>query len=445
MQNAIPGIGEILNRDIPCPCGRTHRVRTRRVALETDLAGRLPGHIRDLGLPERILLIADRNTWAAAGAEIAAALAAAGMVVTGHVIPGESIHTDERAVGSVMLAAEPAPGLLVAVGSGSINDLGRFCAARMRIPYLTVATASSMDGYASTVTPVTRAGLKVTYPGIHPEMVAADPGVLAAAPRSMAAAGLGDLIGKHTARLDWLLARTMMDEAYCPVIAAIMEKALCDCVALAPALGQASPGAAAALMEALTLSGLAMQMQGDSRPASGSEHHISHFLEMRDALRGRPPALHGDKVGAASLLVMRLYEKFFAGDPPARGPASDTAVRRQEIARVYGPLAGTILQGLADPGPGPGWDGQWARLVARWDDFKREAGELPAARARYARALRAAGGPAALTELGYGRDDIRDALLYAWIVRSRFTLLSLLAGRGRLASLAEEVLDELDP
>lgn len=434
-------IDDLLEREIRCECGRVHRIRTRRVDIGPGAATRLPEHIRALPFAGRILLIADANTWKAAGREAADALMRAGLETVCHVLPGENIHADERAVGSVMLAAEPQPGLLVAVGSGSINDLGRFCATRMGIPYLVLATAASVDGYASDVTPVMRGGVKITYPGIHPEIIAADPAVLAAAPPAMLAAGLGDMIGKHTARLDWLLAQTMTGESYCPFITGIVENALSNCVALSVDMKPGDVAAARAVFEALVLSGLGMQMQGNSRPASGSEHHIAHFLEMRDALRGRPPSLHGDKVGAASLLVMRLYERFFQGGPPE---CTQYFARTQEagIRRAFGPITGDILRGLPAPVSRSQWAAQWRGLTARWDFFRAEAAQLPALRARYSAALRAAGGAASLNELGYCADDIRDALLFAWAVRPRFTILSLLEGLGILARLTGEVLDE---
>ena len=201
-------IDDLPEREIRCECGRVHRIRTRRVDIGPGAAARLPEHIRALPFAGRILLIADANTWKAAGREAADTLMRAGIETVCHVLPPEKRTPDDARPRVVMLCRRTAARLLVAVGSGSINDLGRFCATRMGIPYLVLATAASVDGYASDVTPVMRGGVKITYPGIHPEIIAADPAVLAAAPPAMLAAAW-NIIGSTRRALDWLLAQTM--------------------------------------------------------------------------------------------------------------------------------------------------------------------------------------------------------------------------------------------
>ena len=439
-------IDDLLEREIRCECGRVHRIRTRRVDIGPGAAARLPEHIRALPFAGRILLIADANTWKAAGREAADALMRAGLETVCHVLPGENIHADERAVGSVMLAAEPQPGLLVAVGSGSINDLGRFCATRMGIPYLVLATAASVDGYASDVTPVMRGGVKITYPGIHPEIIAADPAVLAAAPPAMLAAGLGDIIGKHTARLDWLLAQTMTGESYCPFITGIVENALSDCVALSVDMKPGDVAAARAVFEALVLSGLGMQMQGNSRPASGRRAPYRSFsrdarraagttavFARRQGRRGKPArhaALRAILSGRPARVCAVLSADTGGGHPPRVWSDSRRHTARAARARFPKPV-----------GRAASWSRRPMGLLPR-----RGRTASGAAVRRYSAALRAAGGarPREMS-LGIVRTISADALLFAWAVRPRFYLryvLSLLEGLGILARLTGEVLDE---
>lgn len=441
---SIPRIEDLLGRAYACVCGRTHRVGTRAVDVAPGAIDRFPGHLRALGLPEDILLVADRNTWAAAGSRVAGALRAAGMAVRSHILPGQDLHVDEWSVGSVMIAAEPHPALLVAVGSGTINDLTRFCATRMGLPYAVFATAPSVDGFASTVVPVLNNYQKVTYGGVCAQLISAEPAVLAAAPRSLIAAGLGDVLGKLTARLDWMLGETVMGEHRCPVLVAMVDQSVERCLALAPELAGGGEEAVTALMDSLTLVGLAMQMQGDSRPASGSEHHLSHFLEMRDIIRHRPVALHGDKVGVAALTMMRLYERFFAAQPPPPGPPENEADWQAGMERVYGPIAPAMMEisrGLRVSREEA--ERRFAALLPRWDFFREQAARLPALREAGARALRAAGGPDTWQALGYDRQDVADALRYAKEVRDRYTLLCVLKERGCLDAMVEDVLDEL--
>ena len=192
-----------LLEEIRCECGRVHRIRTRRV----DIGPSRHASARHMKrFPAgRILLIADANTWKAAGRE-----AADGMRAGRNGLPcsRKNIHTDERAVGSVMLAAEPQPGLLVAVGQH--QRFGPFCATRMGIPYLVPATAASVDGYASDVTPVMR-GDQDSY---RVSILRSSPPIRRYWRQRPGDAGRGErsIIGKHTA-LDWLLAQTMTGES----------------------------------------------------------------------------------------------------------------------------------------------------------------------------------------------------------------------------------------
>jgi glycerol-1-phosphate dehydrogenase [NAD(P)+] len=158
---------------------------------------------------------------------------------------------------------------------------------------------------------------------VAPEAVIGDTAVLQGAPMAMMAAGLGDVFGKITARIDWIMANRILGEYRCETVAGIMQKAVDSCMAAAPGLPGRGAQAVEGLMNALTLSGIAMQMVKDSRPASGAEHQIAHFFEMLDMARGKRVTLHGDKVGVAELIVMRLYEKLFEpGSPVLKEPSS---------------------------------------------------------------------------------------------------------------------------
>ena len=157
---------------------------------------------------------------------------------------------------------------------------------RLNLPYIIVGTAPSMDGYASSVSPMIYDGYKITYEAVAPMAIIGDTDVLCAAPEQMIAAGFGDMLGKLTARLDWVLAREVIGEHYCPTVAAMMARAVDKCLAQAEGLSRREPEAIVGLMEGLILSGIAMQMLGYSRPASGAEHHIAHYFEMKAMREG---------------------------------------------------------------------------------------------------------------------------------------------------------------
>lgn len=434
---------QFLGRSFACECGRTHSVRTAHIEIGDGALCALSGILGELG-PGAALLVADANTWAAAGEAVEEQLRRACVRSHRLIFPAGELHTDEHTVGSVLMELTDDIQLLIAIGSGTMNDLCRFVAKRTGLCYLVVGTAPSMDGYASDVTPISRRGVKLTFKGVAPAAVIGDTAILRTAPGNMTAAGFGDVFGKITARLDWMLANELAGEFRCPFVARIMDEAVQTCLKAAPGLGNGEGKALEELMQGLVLSGIAMQMLGDSRPASGAEHHISHFLEMRDLARGRRGTLHGDKVGVAALMVMRLYEKFFQPEQPVVLPAMDADTWRENLTAVFGPLGPQILAQSNPVHQNPELRSRMLDGIARrWSVFRKEALGLPELRRAGERNIRAAGGPVRPAQLGYDRADVIDALNWAMEVRdNKFTILRLAWHSGRLAQLAEEVADE---
>ncbi len=439
----LPSMGT----DVNCACGRVHHILTRAIEVEEGVLDRIPSLMAEYGLDGRCLIVSDTNTYEAAGRYVEQVLRQAGQMVSALVITRKSVHADEETLGEIMMALEPRPDVLIAVGTGSLNDSTRYVARHVGLPYFVVATAASMDGFASTVTPVCKDGIKLTYSGVHPQMVLADPAVLAAAPMELAAAGFGDILGKRTALMDWTLARDITGEAYCPVVAGMMEQAMQACMETAPGLGRRDPDSVTALMKALALSGVAMQMHGNSRPASGVEHHISHFLEMRDLSRGKPASLHGDKVGVASLIGLSIYEKFFSQQPPEQGVVLEGAAWEQAMEGAYGSRLAPRMIDAARPFflDAPVWETYRSEMIRRWDTYRRQVEGFAALRQEGARALEQAHGPVLPRQLGYSRQDILDAIRFARFVRpERPTILTWAANWGRLDAIAEEIADALD-
>lgn len=424
-------------------------IGTKDIMIGRDAIPKLPALIREHISPAGyVLLVADERTYAAAGEKAAKVLSAAGFDIKEHVFStGELVHVDERAVGSVMFEMEENPGMIAGVGSGTINDLCRFCAARIKVPYIIVGTAPSMDGYASTVVPATVGGVKVTCQGIHPEIVLGDIDVLKDAPMDMIASGAGDIFGKIPAALDWKMSHKLTGEPRRADIVALVASSVDKCLDAAPALCGRGEEAIAGLMEALVISGIAMQMYGNSRPASGAEHHIAHFLEMMDGHEVRPGAFHGTNVGIASLIVMRLYEKLFAGDMPEAERSVDEPFFEAQIDRIYGARAGYIRRtyGEAFYAGEDTWRAWMDALSGCWGETKEDVAGFPALRERLADILASMGAPAKPQDLGYTRDQMWDALLYARVIRSKFTILTLLDNWGLLERYASELLNEIYP
>ncbi|MDD4796623.1 MAG: sn-glycerol-1-phosphate dehydrogenase, partial [Eubacteriales bacterium] len=352
------------------------------------------------------------------------------------------LHADEATLGSILIAVGDETRMLIAVGTGTINDAVRYVAHRCGLPYCVYATAPSMDGFASNVSPVLIRGMKTTLPAVAPRGIFGDIDVLCAAPQNMLAAGFGDILGKYTAAADWMLAETLLGEYRCPRIVELTGQAVEQCLAAAPGLKNRDPFAVLGLMNSLVLSGIAMQMMGNSRPASGAEHHVSHFLEMRDMGRGKAATLHGDKVGMATLLIMRLYEKFFEGDLTV-APMQPVHEWEEGVKRAFGAAGDGLIQRNAglyrDTQQN---DALIDSLRRNWQALQPLAGDMARLRRQGEAALRSVDGPVRPAQLGYNRQDIVSALTYSKEIRERFTILRLADVTGRLVTLAQEVADE---
>lgn len=196
---------------------------------------------------------------------------------------------------------------LLAVGSGTLNDMAKSISTKLGIPCGVLATAASMDGYCSKGSALMRNGVKVTDEVHTPEDILIDLEIVRKAPRLMTAAGFGDIIGKFTCLTDWKMANLVKGEPIHEKAYAMMEEARTACMDAFEGLTNYEGEAVAKLMYALVAAGLSMAECGNSRPASGSEHHISHYLEMDFVRRGERVPLHGIKVAIGTLISLELY------------------------------------------------------------------------------------------------------------------------------------------
>lgn len=430
---------DLVGATVHCACGRDHRVQTRVLYVGADALERAVALIAPMGKP---LLVADENTWAASGQALADQLTRAG-VAYNRVLLDPRGHADAAQLGRVIIAQQDAK-VLVAVGTGTINDTARYAAFKVGAPYLVVGTAPSMDGYASSVSPLLVDGFKITYEAVAPEAVLADTRALSRAPERMIAAGYGDIMGKLTALADWQLAHAATGEYICPDTVDFVARAVALCRENCPAMAARSPEGVGSLMEALALSGLAMQMIGNSRPASGAEHHISHLWEMRDNMAGRPAALHGDKVGVTTLLMIRMYEKFFGGQPPRAQSRPGQQRWLADVERIFGATAPTVIaQAEANAYTDDQRADQRRRVLDRWAQFQSLAASLAGQRQALTEEIASLGGPVHPRDFGYTRQDTYDALVYAKEVRPRYSLLRLMDAFGVLEDIAGEVTDDV--
>ena len=289
-----------------CPCGQEHTFDTRMVEIEAGLTARTGELLTAADFPKNILVVSDRAAWRAADG-VLSSLDAAGFS------PKLLIYEDMRyarveQVREVEALADDVDGI-VSVGSGSVNDICRVAAYRLQKEFCIFATAPSMDGFASDTAPIIENNFKSTWQAKQPEVILADTVILAKAPAELKAAGFGDMVAKYIGVLEWRFVHMLVDEYYCPAIADMTMNAVRRMISLCDRVQGEDPQAAGAIMEALVLSGLAMKLARSSRPASGAEHTVSHYLECYKLTRGIWPEFHGKKVGVATVHINRMYHK----------------------------------------------------------------------------------------------------------------------------------------
>lgn len=293
-----------------CQCGRAHRSSVKRVIAESGAINALPEQIRLLG-GKKVFILADENTYSAAGEKVTDVLKKSGVSYSLRVLSGR-LAPDEKTVGSAFMLFDSDCDVIVGVGSGVINDTCKLLGVKTGKPYIIIATAPSMDGYASATSSMDVDGVKTSLQTKCPDVIIGDTDVLKNAPVRSLQAGLGDMLAKYVAICEWRIANLVTGEYYCENVASLVRSALKKCADNADGLLKRDETAVKAVFDGLTLSGMAMEYAGVSRPASGAEHSMSHVFDMRALEFGTGGDLHGIQCAVCTLYVVRAYEQLSA-------------------------------------------------------------------------------------------------------------------------------------
>ena len=323
-------INEILC-GVDCPCGRRHECDIEHVYIEKGAIARLSA------LCERyknILLVADENTYGAAGDATEAALC--GKVAARVIFSGKTILIPDEAAIERVRAYLCGIDLIVGIGSGVIQDLSKYVSHFSKIPYMVVATAPSMDGYASTGAAMILGGMKETVSAGLPRAIIADTEVLRNAPIDMIKAGYGDIVGKYSALCDWKLATAVNGEYFCQYIYDVTYKMIDNTLETAKGLLERDEESVKALAEALVIVGIMMSFAGSSRPASGSEHHLSHFFEIVGIVNNEFYFTHGIDVAYSTVITAELREKLLSGQFPEERYVMPRFAYEEKMREIYG-------------------------------------------------------------------------------------------------------------
>lgn len=399
-----------------CSCGRTHAMETALCVVEAGCLNRVDAHMRAYGLEGYRVAVYDENTYAATTDRHPAA----DMEI---VLPADNLHANEHGVDLLLERLPDRVECLLAVGSGTIHDIVRYTAYQKRIPFVSCPTAASVDGFCSSVAAMTWHGCKKTLTAVAPTMVLADLDIIKKAPLRLAKSGFGDMVGKYVALTDWQIANVLTGEFHCERIATMTMEATRGAVACIEGIVAGDESAYEKLTYGLLLSGLAMQMIGNSRPASGAEHHISHLIEMKpERVSIAFEALHGEKVGVGTLLVLSRYQQVREKAAPVFADYTKAPV--DSLERVFGIERVPDVEKENADDAAVGITGELVKET--WPAVLQVLATLPDVswlKQLYAKAAL----PASLQDIGVP-DEAADFLLqYAPLVRNRLTLLRLLS------------------
>lgn len=438
-------IDDYLGKTFTCECGKEHRVAIEKVVIGNGAIGKIPALLNSFGF-KKVYMAADKNTFEAAGAQVEKVITEAGIRFSKHVYLREhDLVPDETAAGEFIFHMDRDTDVIIAVGSGVLNDLCKFMSFRLGIPYIIVATAPSMDGYASDGAALNIDNLKTTLSTTMPKAIIGDVDVLKKAPLRMIKAGFGDMVGKYSAINDWKLSHAINDEYYCGAVAKMVEDSLEKCIKSAEGLKDRKDGAIQTLMEGLVLTGIAMSFAGNSRPASGSEHHLSHFIEMMYLFDGKEAPLHGEKVGVNTLLMNSIREKISNMNPDLdkitqTAHSFDKGKWTEDVRILFRQAAPGVIR-INEKEKINDLDerlARVARIIGQWDKIVEILRDVPPLKEIEA-VLKKAEAPVTLKELGVDRETVINGLIYAKEVRARYTVLQLAWDLGVLNLFAEEI------
>ncbi len=347
-------------------------------------------------------------------------------------------ETVERAVAEVEAGCRRPSGsgadrLLISVGAGTLTDIAKVTAQRTGSRHVAVQTACSINGFIADRSVLVIAGAKRTVVSRWPDVLVADSDILTAAPAKLNLAGVGDLSTVPNAVAEWqLAARLGHGPAY---DAAVVEQVLAAMPALpdlARAVRDAEPTGLADLARLLAASGLSMGIVGSTAPASGSEHAVSHLLEMALSRQSGAAAPHGMQVTVATRLALRVWQlvdqTIRSTDASVRVP--DEAASRDAVERAFGELgAKTVEECWTAYSAKRDWllahQSDVEGLVSDWDGFMRSV-TLPTPN-QFDDVSHASGLPTRAEDLGPEYDDglLFWALRNCHLLRERISIVDL--------------------
>ena len=441
----VPKLADYLGKPFKCSCGRTHSTGLEGCTVGAGVLTSLVDYVEKYGF-KKVYVACDEITYGIAGEKVMNILHDANIDAKAHVFTGGRFIPNEESLGKLMIDAPRDLDLVVAVGTGSINDMCRFFSYQMNVPYAIVATAAPMDGFASSGAALMVDNIKQTIPAQTPLFIIGDTDILCGAPARMISAGLGDLLGKFTCLNDWRISKIVNDEYYCDTVVNLVKDCIENVLKNADKAASRDPKVIGDIMEGLVLTGVAMSFVGNSRPAAGCEHHLNHYWEAIEIQNGQIPVLHGIEVGLAEVVILKMTEFLRESRPDfdaAREKAKqyDQAAWEEKMKEVYGTASDAIIE-LEHESKKNDPEGRLKRIdkiEENWDEIVKLMNDYMPSAERMIEILKSLDAPYFPSQVGFSDEMLYNALVYGKENRARYTLLSMMADLGVLEDLAKKV------
>lgn len=399
----------------PCPCGKKHTTAVRDIRIGPGLVHKVGEILEENNFEKTILLVADKNTFKAAEGIVESL---SGFDIEYHIYDtirvGTLDHT--RELEDKLRNRDIA---VLSVGTGSVNDPCRLAAANQKKKLCIFATAPSMDGFASDTSPLVDNGFKFSYVAKSPEVIIGDTTILANAPSELKSAGFGDMIAKYVAIIDWRVSALLTDEVCCDRVCALTREAVDELMSMADKVTVNDEHTAGKIFEALLKTGIGMSFTGNSRPASGAEHVVSHLLECVELRDGIIPNYHGDDVGVATLTMLKFYNELAEH---AEIDADYENVDWDEIYKFFGSMEDDARR--ANEPDNIIDKVKPEELKARWNEICEIIHSVPSYEECY-EAMKKAGCKLTVADIGKDEKLFADCVKYSPFMRRRLTILRM--------------------
>lgn len=401
-----------------CTCGMIHKCNIKNIIIENDAISKVGELLKGY---KKILLVADNNTYSACSEKLEYVFNSTEYKIEKQIFKTDGMLVpNEQAIEEIKDKISKDTDLIIGVGSGVINDLCKYVSFINKLPYYIIATAPSMDGYASVGSALIIDSMKVTYNTHVPTAIIGDVSVLKNAPIDMIKAGFGDIIGKFSALNDWKLSNIVNEEYFCEYVYNLVDDCLNKTIDLASGLLKREDESIKALMEALVIVGIAMSYVNNSRPASGSEHHLSHFFEIVGLLNNEEYLFHGIDVAYSTVVTCKLREEILKLD----SPIFKNEISKEKYIKGINEIYKHSAKGIIELQEKAGWYSKDLIDIynSKWEEIKRVLAEVPSAK-EIEKLLQTVELDSQEFNDFYGEEKINNAIKYAKDLKDRYTVL----------------------